>query len=438
MSIVCSRQRRQPSVTIRITNTMFATHGIAVHCPGPLHERWHHFFKSVLGQPKRRLKCPDGTILTCNSGIRAARPNKPCGVLERSLDLMGIRATVLGQGKTNWQNRDKFKLFADALDNVNTSYVIGADSCDVAFLDNPRIAVDRFESEFTCDLLFNATGSRCWPELPGLVHYQSALPLANAARGRHWINSGLFIGKTEFCRHYFRELADSPPVAGFEASDQAVVMQTWRDWYPSVQADYFSQIFQWFNEASSVMRWERPLAQRQRQLTTWLRRLPSPITAAEVGVFYGHTSEALLREFPQLRLWMIDPWRPYDAQSSLGSQSASAFETAMASAMCWTEFARDRRFVLREPSPKCAARFCDGELDFVFIDGNHCYEAVCADIFAWWPKVRSGGLLTGHDYDSPKDKTETWGVRRAVDEFADATNSELRLGLDGTWCIERQ
>ncbi len=422
-------------MTVRITNLLFGTKPIAVHCPGPLHDRWHHFINSVMGQPPRRLSCPDVTLVTWNSGFRAARPNKPCGVFEQSLSLLGIEPLVLGVGRKKWRNRDKFELAAEALKEVDTPYVIGADSCDVALLDNPRIAVERFEKEFTCDLLFNATGSRCWPELPELVRYQSSLPMARAAQQRHWINSGLFIGRTEFCREYFTRVAEAAPVQGYESSDQAVVMRTWPDWYPRVQADYFSQIFQWFNEESSVMRWERPLALRQRQLVQWLRALPAPQTGAEVGVFYGHTSEALLRECPQLHLWMVDPWKPYAGESSIGRQKREALERAMASTLCWTEFARDRRFVLREPSPQAADRFDNGSLDFVFIDGDHRYESVCSDLFAWFPKLRAGGILAGHDYTAPENEDGRWGVARAVNEFVDCRNLSLDLGLDGMWRV---
>ena len=424
-------------MTVRITNQLFDTHPIAAHCPGPLHDRWHHFARSVMAQPKRKLACPDVTVLTWNSGERKARPTKPCGVFEQSLELLGVQTLVLGAGKSNWKNRDKFALTAEALKRVDTPFIIGADSCDVVFLDNPQIAVERFQNEFTCELLFNATGSRCWPELPELVRFQEGLPLAKAAQNRRWINSGLFIGRTEFCRDYFARLADEPPEPGYEFSDQAVVMRTWPQFYPKVQADYFSQIFQWFNEELSVMRLERPVSPRQSQLFRWLRRLRGPITGAEVGVFGGHTSEALLREFPQLKLWMVDPWLPYDGESTLGSQRAEAFQQAMQSAIFWTEFASERRFVLREGSPTAASRFADGSLDFVFIDGNHLYEAVCSDIAAWWPKLRSGGLLTGHDYAINRDASGEWGVRKAVDEFSENTDRPVETGSDGTWCIER-
>lgn len=53
----------------------------------------------------------------------------------------------------------------------------------------------------------------------------------------------------------------------------------------------------------------------------------------------------------------------------------------------------------------------DKTLDFVFIDASHDYENVIADIRAWYPKVKEGGVIAGHDYP-------TWaGVKKAVDEY---------------------
>ena len=53
-------------------------------------------------------------------------------------------------------------------------------------------------------------------------------------------------------------------------------------------------------------------------------------------------------------------------------------------------------------------------LDVVYIDASHEYEDVRADIAAWWPLVKPGGLLCGDDYDPVTDP----GVVRAVDEAA--------------------
>lgn len=62
-------------------------------------------------------------------------------------------------------------------------------------------------------------------------------------------------------------------------------------------------------------------------------------------------------------------------------------------------------------SVEAAKRFKDGTIDFVFIDSDHSYESVKEDLEAWWPKVKVGGALGGHDYHP------SFGVIRAVDEF---------------------
>jgi hypothetical protein len=81
---------------------------------------------------------------------------------------------------------------------------------------------------------------------------------------------------------------------------------------------------------------------------------------------------------------------------------------------------------------------CGAEsLDFAFIDGNHRYEHVRADLHAWWPKIRAGGLLSGHDYGVCRDATGQWGVRCAVDEFSANVRRAVQVGSDGVWWIER-
>jgi hypothetical protein len=50
------------------------------------------------------------------------------------------------------------------------------------------------------------------------------------------------------------------------------------------------------------------------------------------------------------------------------------------------------------PSPEVTNLYEDKSLDFVFIDGSHKYEDVVRDIKAWLPKIKPGGILSGHDY----------------------------------------
>jgi hypothetical protein len=65
----------------------------------------------------------------------------------------------------------------------------------------------------------------------------------------------------------------------------------------------------------------------------------------------------------------------------------------------------------RDTSLHAAEVFRNNRMSFIFIDANHSYEAVLADIKAWKPLVKPGGLLAGHDLCSQ------WpGVEKAVRE----------------------
>jgi predicted O-methyltransferase YrrM len=72
-----------------------------------------------------------------------------------------------------------------------------------------------------------------------------------------------------------------------------------------------------------------------------------------------------------------------------------------------------------------AKDFLDASCDFVFIDADHSYEAVLRDIDAWWPKVRPGGMLAGHDVHHTMP-----GVQQAV--MARFEKVELWRGIE--WC----
>lgn len=76
-----------------------------------------------------------------------------------------------------------------------------------------------------------------------------------------------------------------------------------------------------------------------------------------------------------------------------------------------------------------ANHFQDQTVDFVFLDASHNYESVTKDINAWFPKVRSGGIIAGHDY--------SWdGVNSAVKEFA-GEELEILTYEGSVWYINK-
>ncbi len=53
---------------------------------------------------------------------------------------------------------------------------------------------------------------------------------------------------------------------------------------------------------------------------------------------------------------------------------------------------------LRMTSLEAVELFEDNSVDFCFIDGDHAYDSIYADIISWLPKVKSGGIIAGDDY----------------------------------------
>lgn len=79
-------------------------------------------------------------------------------------------------------------------------------------------------------------------------------------------------------------------------------------------------------------------------------------------------------------------------------------------------------------SPNFAAHVPDGHYDFIYIDADHGYDAVCADLKAWWPKLAPGGCLAGDDYavvDNPSEGP--YGVVEAVNRFIDSHGLVLHV-----------
>ena len=126
---------------------------------------------------------------------------------------------------------------------------------------------------------------------------------------------------------------------------------------------------------------------------------------AEVGIWFGKTFFYLLNNVEDLTLYGVDIWLPGDKFIHHADQEENK-KQVMEKVLV---FGR-RGIILEMPSVDAAATIANNSLDFVFIDADHSFDAVCDDIAAWTLKVKSGGFVTGHDWD--------WeSVRTAVEKM---------------------
>lgn len=190
---------------------------------------------------------------------------------------------------------------------------------------------------------------------------------------------------------------------------------------------------------------------RGHQLCCLVRKLGpanGKVFGAEIGVMRGELSAYLLHVLPRLHLCLVDPWLSYEPEPGYirpGREktkrlSDKTMHKRMEDALAAVAFAGNRITVYRQTSVEAAESIADSRLDFAFIDADHSYEGVYADVRAWWPKIKPGGFLAGHDYMTGKEGI-SFGVTRAVDEWAAALNLPVQRGAkhgDRTvwWCLK--
>jgi len=144
-------------------------------------------------------------------------------------------------------------------------------------------------------------------------------------------------------------------------------------------------------------------------------------STAELGVWQGRSICSVSQVIRRQRLCVhaVDTFQGTGGESDLVHDCQGRLREVFESNLA--------RFGIREyvrvhvgSTLSIAEAFEDASLDLVFIDSDHRYEQVAADIRAWLPKVKPAGLLSGHDYRRPW--RHLWGhdrsgVKRAVDEI---------------------
>jgi hypothetical protein len=138
--------------------------------------------------------------------------------------------------------------------------------------------------------------------------------------------------------------------------------------------------------------------------------------AVEVGVDQGAFAEKMLSVWNGRVYLLVDPWKHF-----IDSDMSQEQFDSIANQVCERFKHNDRTFIHRTTSIISAQGKESNSLDFVYIDANHDYEHCKQDIAAWYPLVKIGGYLAGHDYDNDK------GVVKAVNEFCIDRNINLQI-----------
>lgn len=164
------------------------------------------------------------------------------------------------------------------------------------------------------------------------------------------------------------------------------------------------------------------------------------LVGAEIGTWMGTNALNILENLDIERLYLIDPYRPYSSlERAKGSETVEDYVKARSLARQVLSKYEDKIVWIEKLSNDAISEIKD-DLDFVYIDGNHAYDYIKEDLRLYYPKVKDGGLIAGHDYD---EETESNGVKRAVNEFFEKRNIEVfsAVSMDDKrsndwWCFK--
>ena len=142
----------------------------------------------------------------------------------------------------------------------------------------------------------------------------------------------------------------------------------------------------------------------------------------EIGSFAGVSSELFALHCKKISC--VDEWNPYweIKMEDIIKEAEAKFDILVSKYSNITK--------IKQSSILASGYFQNESLDLIYIDAAHDYDSVKQDIIAWYPKVKIGGVLAGHDYNyDPNIK-----VYQVVNEIF-AHSHKIEIYPDSSWLI---
>lgn len=170
-----------------------------------------------------------------------------------------------------------------------------------------------------------------------------------------------------------------------------------------------------------------------------LKHIAAPnMVVAEIGVLQGDFAKQIADTLDPKHLVLVDLWACQCESKYPGGLSGLTIGDHQNNYeyVCKRFYKYPNVTIMRTLSVSAADLLYPKSFDLVYIDANHSYEAAKADIGAWYPLVKEGGWLCGHDFTGPHK-----GVAKAVAEFMDERSYKLDILTEefqaASWGIQK-
>lgn len=152
------------------------------------------------------------------------------------------------------------------------------------------------------------------------------------------------------------------------------------------------------------------------------------LIGVEIGTFKGENAKNILGRLKIKTLYLVDPYIKYSEYHDFEYRDIDDNLFSEAKRMV-RKYKNNVEFIRKFSSD--AISDIPDNLDFVYIDGNHDYKFVKKDIELYYPKVKPGGVIGGHNFDIVFND-----VCKAVIEFAEKNNLEMQGFEDDWWVVK--
>jgi hypothetical protein len=140
----------------------------------------------------------------------------------------------------------------------------------------------------------------------------------------------------------------------------------------------------------------------------------------EIGVRRGRNFKKLLTCEPKLAV-AIDHWKA-DVPLPMNDMSFTQDQYDDDYKFVCDNFKPPQCLIIKENTNEAVKRFKNEFFDYIYIDADHSFYGAYKDITDWWPKIRNGGVLAGHDYLNGCINGVEFGVKSAISLFINKYN----------------
>ena len=150
------------------------------------------------------------------------------------------------------------------------------------------------------------------------------------------------------------------------------------------------------------------------------------LVGVEVGVDRAVNARKVLELLDIKWLYLVDPYTPYENHRTYEEQQRYKKQ-----AKNHLKHYSDRTYWMYYDSLTASQNLQNLFFDFVYIDALHDYTNVLNDCVYWYPLVRKGGVLGGHDFNGSHKE-----LRQAVRDFCSDNGLKLFVKPDDWWIVK--